>query len=122
VGTPEEHALMPPAQQHEMIWLVHADYKQTKDQNLNQQGILLSAQILAQRKEERLGLPVSVMPGVAKRSATQKQGNQIEINTALARGAEPSENDWHKSMQQRHSSRVQPKTQTGLPYEKGGSL
>jgi len=100
VGTPEEYASMPPAQQHEMMRLVHADKKHTKDQNLNQQGIVSSAQILAQRKEEGLGLPVSARPRIAKRSATQTQGTQIEIDTALARGAEPSENDGHKSLAQ----------------------
>jgi len=100
VGTPEEYASMPPAQQHEMMRLVHADNKRAKDQNLNQQGILSTAQILAQRKEEGLGLPVSSLPGVAKKSATQTQGTQIEIDTALARGSEPSENDGYKSMSQ----------------------
>jgi len=67
---------------------------------LNQQGILSSAQILAQHKEEGLGLLVSAVTRVAKRSATQTQGNQIEIDTALARGAEQSENDGHKSISQ----------------------
>jgi len=100
VGTPEEYASMPPAQQHEMMQLVHADNKRTIDQNWNQQGILSPAQILAQHKEEGLGLPVSAVPGVAKKSATQRQGSQIEIDTALARGAEPSENEGHKSMSQ----------------------
>jgi len=100
VGTPEEYASMPPAQQHEMMRLVHADRKQTRDQNLNQQGILSSAQILAQRKEEGLGLPVSAMQQVAKRNDTQTQGTQIEIDTALAGGAEPSKNDGHKSFKQ----------------------
>jgi len=80
-----------------------ADNKRTKDQNLNHQGILSTAQILAQRKEEGLGLPVSALPGVAKKSATQTQNflkTQIEIDTALTRGAGPSENDGHKSMSQ----------------------
>ena len=67
---------------------------------MNQQGILSSAQILAQHKEEGLGLLVSAVTRVAKRSATQTQGNQIEIDTALARGAEQSENDGHKSISQ----------------------
>ena len=103
VGTPGEYALITPAQQHEMMRLVHADHKQTQDQNLNEQGILSSAQILAQRRKEGLGLLVSVMRRIAKKSDTQTQGTQIEIDTALARGAEPSENDGHKSLKQAHS-------------------
>ena len=79
VGTPEEYASIPPAQQHEMRRLVHADRKQTHDQNLNGQGILSSAQILAQHKEEGLGAPVSAIPRIAKKSAIQTQGTQIEI-------------------------------------------
>jgi len=98
VGTLEEYVSKPLAQQHAMSWLVHAANKQTHDQNLNWQGILSSVQILAQHKEEGLGAPVLAMPRIAKRSATQTQGTQIEIDTALARGAEPSENDGNKSL------------------------
>jgi len=98
VGIPEEYASMPPAQQHEMMRLVYADHKQTQDQNLNRQGILSTAQIIAQHKEEGLGAPVSAILRIAKKSVTQTQGTQIEIDTALARGAEPSENDGHKSL------------------------
>jgi len=98
VGTPEEYSSMPLAQQHEMSRLVHVANNQTHDQNLNWQGILSSAQILAQHKEEGLGAPVSAMPRIAKRSTTQTQGTQIEIDTALARGTEPSENEGNKSL------------------------
>jgi len=97
VGTPEEYASVTQAQQHEMMQLVHADHKQTQDQNLNEQDILSSAQILAKPKKEGLGLPVSALQRVAKKSDTQTQGTQVEIDTALTRGAEPSENDRHKS-------------------------
>jgi len=100
VGTPEEYASMPLAQQHEMMLLVYADQKRAKDQILNLQGIFSSAQILAKYKEEGLALPVSAVPHVAKKSATQARGTQIEIDTALARGAEPSENDGHKPRSQ----------------------
>jgi len=85
-----------------MMQLVCADQKKTKDQNLNDQGILSPAQIVAKHQKEGVGLPVSALQRVAKTSDTQKQGTQLEIDTALACGAEPSENDRHKTLKEAH--------------------
>jgi len=42
--------------------------------------------------------PVSALQRIAKKGDRQKVGTQLEIDTALVRGAEPSENDRHKTL------------------------
>ena len=82
-----------------MMILIEADSKRIKDQNLNEKGILSNAQIAAKHKKEGVGLPASASQRNAKTSDTKTAGTQPEIDAALTRGAEPSENDNHKTRQ-----------------------